>query len=399
MPFTEVEYAILSQCAYYDVPDGAEEKTLYDFLDNNRNKLRENLGEGYHSAIDSLISKVKDEHYNIVMSTNDKDDTGFAALAIRDPENNITVACRGTEGFSMDYDSRKDVYADIQLAVTLQSNQQKKLEMFMEQLQNGNYNKYYFTGHSLGGNLAMYGALCLEDPDQLGRVVTFNAPGFNSAFMTLNAEKIAEIERKITSYQNECDGVSESFTVPGNVVVVECKGWDIFKLDGVQGHMLDAFVVDGNGTTFKNNRTGKKDATLLGVVLDTVTRVSDIGMLTLVPGAIIYDFYQWSKRKLSKWALSVSKGYKYSSSNPQIEVNTTKLVRYADRLQGVNKRLDRVDQRLDKLYWKVGLKDLWNLIQADVLTDDSYRLKKCADYLNDTALDFDKVESDLLRKL
>lgn len=75
-----------------------------------------------------------------------------------------------------------------------------------------------------------------------------------------------------------------------------------------------------------------------------------------------------------------------------IKVDTTALKTYAARLNRVNGRLVKLDVRLDSLYYKVGLQDLWNLMKADLLTSYSYRLKLCADCLNKTADDFEKAE-------
>lgn len=92
-------------------------------------------------------------------------------------------------------------------------------------------------------------------------------------------------------------------------------------------------------------------------------------------------------------------GYTYFLAHPHIVVDTYKLQRYAERLQAVNNRVSKLDSRLDNLYWKVGLKDLWSLMQADMLTGYSWRITRCVSYLNDTASDFEKVESELQRSL
>lgn len=75
-----------------------------------------------------------------------------------------------------------------------------------------------------------------------------------------------------------------------------------------------------------------------------------------------------------------------------IIVDTYKLNQYAQRIQQVNSRIARLDGRLNSLYWKVGLLDLWNLMQADAMTCYSWRLVRCQDYLYQTARDFDNVE-------
>jgi hypothetical protein len=47
----------------------------------------------------------------------------------------------------------------------------------------------------------------------------------------------------------------------------------------------------------------------------------------------------------------------------------------------------------------VGFLDLWNLIQADLLTGYSWRLNRCVNYLNQTASDFEAVETALTNQL
>lgn len=92
-------------------------------------------------------------------------------------------------------------------------------------------------------------------------------------------------------------------------------------------------------------------------------------------------------------------GYMYASANPQIGLDTCNLRYYAQRIQSVNYRISNLDSRLDSLYWKVGLLDLWNLLQADILVNYSWRLSRCVSYLNETANDFDAVESNLINAL
>ena len=66
---------------------------------------------------------------------------------------------------------------------------------------------------------------------------------------------------------------------------------------------------------------------------------------------------------------------------------------------GQKVRIAKADERLDSFYWRVGLLDLWNLISADIFTEYSGRLSRCASYLTDTATDFVNVENDLVNKI
>ena len=100
----------------------------------------------------------------------------------------------------------------------------------------------------------------------------------------------------------------------------------------------------------------------------------------------------WIKNKLNP-------GNSYSETNPHIVVDTYSLREYASRLDSVNKRIASLDYRLDALYGKVGLLDLWNLIQADLLTSYSVRLTGCSGYLKDTADIFESTENKIISKL
>lgn len=103
---------------------------------------------------------------------------------------------------------------------------------------------------------------------------------------------------------------------------------------------------------------------------------------------------------LKSWVMiKLNSGYIYVSSNPHIKVNTDRLRAYAYRLSLVNKRLMRIDDRLQSLYFSVGLDDLGSLIRADMLMGYSLKLKRCINYLEDAAEEFEDAEGKILRKL
>lgn len=280
MAFTDIDLAILSQ-ASYNVSRRYEGMSLYEVLtDSNMNDyLKENLGSGYTKHLSTLIERVKESSYTIV-KVQDNTQNGFAAFAVKDPNNNVTVACRGTELGKLKSDPSTallDLGEDVKLALSRETAQQADMAKFMDDIQRGNYDSYSFTGHSLGGNLAMYGAITLDDPSKLAQCKTFNAPGFNSNFHRDHKDDIAAVEDRITSYQNKYDGVSEALTVPGNVVILDSKkksNW------GVSGHMLDDLVIkDGQ---FKTSKSQKKAITALGSLLYITSRLPD-SMLILGP--------------------------------------------------------------------------------------------------------------------
>lgn len=78
-----------------------------------------------------------------------------------------------------------------------------------------------------------------------------------------------------------------------------------------------------------------------------------------------------------------------------LRVDTSKLRVYADKLEIVNNRLRVLNQRIDNLYLKVGLRDLFNLLQADLLMGPSWQISNCIRYLNETANDFEVTERNI----
>lgn len=262
MIYTDVEMAILSQLAYQDMNEG---ETLWSALLSNQGYLEKSLGSDYKSHISGLISKVKDNGCYIVKAQTNTS-SGFSAFAVKDPiNNNVVVACRGTELGKISENpitAGKDLYEDVSLALSQQTLQQKDMDSFMNDLQKGGYDEYSFTGHSLGGNLAMYGAITLKDKSKLKECKTFNAPGFNKDFHKQYESEIKSVKKRMTSYQNKYDGVSEALEVPGEKVILASKKKYI---DGAVCHLQDDFVIEDGG--FKKAKPQKKSVTALGLLL------------------------------------------------------------------------------------------------------------------------------------
>lgn len=122
------------------------------------------------------------------------------------------------------------------------------------------------------------------------------------------------------------------------------------------------------------------------------------------------NVYNWAKEKVAEIKKAVidtikkaqkwynenfNDGYKYAEQNTLIQVNTSTLRSYADRLASVQKRIKKLDRRLDDLYTKVGLDDIGKLVKADALTGHNWKITGCINYLNDTASDFEKIEKKI----
>ena len=91
-----------------------------------------------------------------------------------------------------------------------------------------------------------------------------------------------------------------------------------------------------------------------------------------------------------------SYGIQYATENPCVSVDTDALNIYAGRIYNVNNRLAALDSRIKSLYWSFGVRGLWNLINADFIIGDCWRLTKCQNYLNNVADNFERAENEIM---
>ena len=306
MAFTMEEMAVLSQLSYFDIVATSDQPvSLHSILNENLTDLKTKLGTGYDGVLIDLLEKTNGKDYTIVLAENDRYGTGFAAFAVKDPNNNVTVACRGTEGFNYkeNADSKRDVETDIQIGLQKETNQQQKLEDFIRELEKKDYAGYYFTGHSLGGNLAILGAISVGDSDKVKGVVTFNAPGFHNYYWMTHSIKIEQVKGKIINIENEYDYVSSIFTKPGATIYVE-SNFSSDDYDPRTHHNLNTFKI-GKGKKFTTKPQKGQRQVIPGVVsngvIDFFWNWGIIGQYfkAKITGAAKTGFRDFSKSALS----------------------------------------------------------------------------------------------------
>lgn len=140
-------------------------------------------------------------------------------------------------------------------------------------------------------------------------------------------------------------------------------------------------------------------ANLMDFVIDFYDKLKEAAIKTYdwVRNALttIKDITVGIYEGIKGWFHRESAGEAYANSHPQIAVDTALLRQYAEQLGKINGRLGSLDRRMDSLYSRVGLFDLWKLLQADLLTRKSRTITKCVAYLNDTRAGFEQVEAEL----
>lgn len=90
-------------------------------------------------------------------------------------------------------------------------------------------------------------------------------------------------------------------------------------------------------------------------------------------------------KNMEAYFRSISAGGKYASSNPYMRADPDRLRSYAARLSQVNTRLVRLDRSLNSLYLQVGLLDVFDILQANLITGYSLRVGSAQSFLNAAA--------------
>ena len=355
--------------------------------------------------------------------------SGFGAIAFTDSYGNTGFSYRGTDGLKVE--SLNDWVDNVTAMITGTSVQSGEAEAFFDRNKDTNGNNYIY-GHSKGGELSE--SVFVNNYDDIKKIHLLNPQPINP--YSLRSDQIVAINSdKVDIIVIEGDYVWFLGTLPShsNIRIAKSNGSDAHLFDAIS----DMFDSNGNITpgtqplwehlaysaisTITTNLQLK--GSCVGMLYNAVVGVVDFAKEQLIPRAtqFIEEVIGWINERVQDakdFAVSFNnflktvcnnakewynknfnKGYIFASSNPYIEINTAKLRSYASRLSSINTRIANLDRRLDSLYYKVGFLDLWNLMQADLLTGYSVRLSMCVNYLEDTAEEFETVERSILSQI
>ena len=415
--FTEAEWLIMSSMGYVNPgdkfnADGYPKKGQTVYVEDLLKQLRHQAVTGgmdsanfkseidrqnYLNAIDSLSEKLKGGNYVVSKSINHNgsDESGFCAFAIEprpNPDKDVIVCCRGSDAIGSDT-TNDWINTNLASAFVTPNPQQKEMEQFMDGMED--YNNIYLTGHSLGANLAMYGAITFSDLSKIKGVYAVDGPGFNAAFVAQYQKEIRKLKDRIYNYQNEHDIVSSSLYSVGTVIICESA---IDDINGGTNHNRWTIRVTSDSKIARNS-TGKKDVICQQWHESTVTYNVPKVLFTLLvaAGTFLIDTVV---NKIKEWLFKHSAGYGYSSSHPDLIVNTDRMNTYAAKLASLSRRAKTLDRDMNSYYWQLliewdAIPRLAKLLKVGIGLDFAYRLDKCANYLRETAADFENVEKQL----
>ncbi|MCI3920631.1 DUF2974 domain-containing protein [Paenibacillus sp. TRM 82003] len=212
-----------------------------------------------------------------VKSHNLPEQTGFVAFAVETSPGTKVVAFRGSEPME-DPTYRNDWSNNADTSYDAISPQQKDAVRYIQRLQQTSgdgIDALYLTGHSLGGNLALYSSFRLDERyrEKLVSATTFNAPGFNEQVLDAHREVIDRLNGggQLTEFRNREDLVPALFLNPSKGVYVETLSEGF----GFSHHSMFSLAIDETGTGFV-------EASRRGILPHVVQNIT-IGMLEAVP--------------------------------------------------------------------------------------------------------------------
>lgn len=428
---TDKQKAILNDIAYADILSGWKAgERLVDVVGQVDKQLAQIIKD---NGLGHLV--IKD-----YVNNNDGRGSGFCGIAFEDSiTGEVGMSFRGTEGLDGLGElirNPKDM-ADNTLTMSIGISPQslEALAFFQNNKDRGGNN--YLYGHSKGGELAA--GVYVTNYDEIKGVHVINAQPINPFKLTpdqLIALKLSKFDAvvvngDIVSFLGvnvypvryvKNNGNDDSFFGPhstGNILYNE-SGNAVREEKPFSGHFWQG-VSAVTGTILLGGMQS-----LLRPYSFAVNIIVRVGyfliyklpeMLNKFVENIIKaidrfkEFSKEVKATLKNFVVGIVKsvssrfkevfnsGFKYATANPVIKLETYKLRNYADRLRKVNARLSALDNRMDSLYWRVGLLDLLTLMQADLMTGESRTIKKCISYLDETAQSFEEVEKRVMNQL
>lgn len=355
--------------------------------------------------------------------------TGFGAIAFEDSNGNIGISYRGTDGISKE--SINDWIGNVSALATGTSMQTAQAEAFYQKNRGKNDNNYLY-GHSKGGNLAQ--SVFVNHYDEINKMHNLNPQPINPYGLTpdqkiaLNSDKVDIVVTegdyvwflgalgysldKIRVMDNSAGSDAHTYDgrrydkngniVPGKQPIWEYASYAVISLllNGIQkagATIQHIYNIAVRVIDFVENDVIPMAMSLINKV---VNGIRDLGQKFAKFADSIEQFFNDIVENISTWIFEHSKGYKYASANPNISINTTTMVNYASQLRSLSKRSKKLDSDMNSLYWHLGIEwdtiaNLGKLFKSGIILDFAGRLDKCANYLTDTADEFDSVEREL----
>ena len=269
MGITDKELADFSDLSYVNIPkDLIKEfkkvgslpiKELADYYLSDTNPGKFKYDDIQDQRIISILKECQSgaySDYEIVNYDNKNDGDGFVGYAIKTSNNEIIIASRGSE---MPYGEEDEIPDSVsnnlkptwedwidnfKISAQCETTQQASAKEFLKVVGEKGYKEIYITGHSKGGNNALYMAVTADPQllEYIKKCITFNAPGFNNEFIKNNKEAIEKLLSgdKVIEYQGK-DAIRNILGGPLNVRLISFNG---FNSMAALGNMIYNAITD-----------------------------------------------------------------------------------------------------------------------------------------------------------
>lgn len=425
MSLSEKQMLLLDNFMYTDIAPKYENNNLGDVLkqytDSNGQVSEEMLKEmsvktsggiSLNEMSDVMNQMLAD---NTLCSLNIEKTTTEYHGSIRgacfvDEKGNATVAFRGTGGSFDQWYGNFEAYGDVE------NSSQIAAAEFINSLP---YENIDVTGHSNGGNLAMYVAIVCGN--KIRKCLAYEGEGFSQEFCDYYADEIEQYKHNITLISASNDPI-HSVLINISGITKYVHGDAIFSHGTYILLNKNKFDEDGNFTADSYAEEGMLSKIMFELTLDLAAKSNDLeagpkvelaaDIIGIVFGLCMDhkgdDTWKKAIQKLSKslaeYEYYSSYGYKNAVLNPHIVINTATMRNHAVQLSVLSSRSKSLDRRMNSLYFHAGfdwnavrsVATLGSLLKAEVVLDFAGRLDKCASYLNETASDFEKAEREIV---
>lgn len=371
--FTQIAYADFGRafdilCAKY--PD----RTSFSISELEAVARRDNSGIDL-SCLKCLTASQKNNwKLSAVMDTNSEN--GFYACVIETAPGQAAVAFRGSEDFKDPSNLQNDwINADIGLLNSTETNQHQQVRRMWEKYNDllNSYDSLTLTGHSLGGNLAEYGAVVSHEyglDDNISRCVSFDGPGFSNEFIARYASDISRMKDKMTHYRWSLVG-GMLFDLPGAHYITcqvsdEANTKDDDRLNFLTRHDTKYLSFDENGNIIRGHRDAASWIMYdFSKYLDSLYSGNGFGILIMPYLLVRYqltnieEIFQtaWDGMKTVYKNISDAIHRYLNRNNVYFKVNTTKLLSDADKISA---SLNRVRAYTEEMFKSVQmLNGMW----------------------------------------
>ena len=435
----DIDTLLHAELSYLDIDTNIGIDSQPDvYLDNGMVIYKQPLEIGFYLK-DRELGDNKDEYIARLEGTTvigwANKPNGFSAIATRDSNGQIVISYRGT-----DMTSIKDWFDNGSTMLYADSSQSKDAQAFFDLVKGlaDKDDRIALVGHSKGGELAL--KVALQNIDDISSVNTLSAQPPNTKEMGISEKELKNIidenRDKFNIVRMEGDFVPflGNFSDPFKDITRVIKTnkynkslkWNIHVLS----HSLSSIKL--NGTDFEDSDGENINTILFHVSIEELlTLVQSIapplieivkmGIHEIVQGInkikeisnLVVEMIVEGAKNLAKEAVNqIILGFnkvvnafealfgnhtknKIVITTTEIKVDTEHLKDLAQRLVIVRNRLNQLDSDLNYLYLTEPLSVIKNLLKANRLLPSKRKVNGCIDYLEGTAIAFEKAEKNI----